>query len=167
MAILNIRKFPDRVLRKKAILVQAIGEEERKLAYDMIETMRSARGVGLAAPQVGVGRRIIVIEAMEDNASELILCNPRILRKSGRSSFCEGCLSVPDVTSDVVRPETVVVEALALDRDLLKIETGGLLARVIQHEIDHLDGILFIDRIGFLKRKKVLREISSKVCMEL
>ena len=136
-------------------------------AYDMIETMRSANGIGLAAPQVGINERIIVIEAIEQKDSPLLLFNPRVVRKKGRCSFCEGCLSVPQVTSDIVRPESIAVEAIDLDERVTKIDTDGLLARVLQHEIDHLDGVLFIDRVGFLKRKGILKQVSKKVCMEL
>ena len=168
MPILSIKVCPDKILRKKAVMLRKITDQERRLAQDMIETMHYANGVGLAAPQVGISKRIIVVGAMEGNKSESVLINPRILKKKGRSRFCEGCLSVPDVTSDIIRPESVVVEALGLDEKTLNIEAEGLFARVIQHEIDHLDGILFIDRIGFLQRKKIIKQISSKkVCVEL
>ena len=167
MGVLDIKVYPDSILRKKANRVHKIGKEIRQLASDMIETMRFAKGMGLAGPQVGAGKRIIVIEAMEDMDSPLVLVNPKILKRKGRSSFCEGCLSIPETTSDIVRPEFAVVEARDLDGKTIKIDIDGLLARVIQHEIDHLDGILFIDRISFLKRRRVLKQISPKVCMEL
>ncbi len=167
MGVLDIKVYPDSILRKKASKVHKIGKEMKQLAFDMIETMRFAEGIGLAGPQVGISKRIIVIEAMEDMDSHLVLVNPKILKRKGRSSFCEGCLSVPEAMSDIVRPEFAVVEARDLDGKAIKIDTGGLLARVIQHEIDHLDGVLFIDRISFLKRRRVLKQISPKVCMEL
>jgi len=167
MGVLDIKVYPDSILRKKASKVHKIGKEMKQLAFDMIETMRFAEGIGLAGPQVGISKRIIVIEAMEDMDFHLVLVNPKILKRRGRSSFCEGCLSVPEAMSDIVRPEFVVVEAYDLDGKTIKIDTGGLLARVIQHEIDHLDGVLFIDRVSFLKRRRVLKQISPKVCMEL
>ena len=168
MPILDIKIYPDKVLRKKAAVLHKITNHDRRLANDMIETMRYANGVGLAGPQVGISKRIIVVEDVENNRTPSVLINPRILKKKGRSRFCEGCLSVPGVTSDIIRPESVVVEALSLDGEMLTIDAGGLFARVIQHEIDHLDGILFIDRVGFLKRKKIAKEITSKkVCIEL
>ncbi len=167
MSVLGIKIYPNSILRKKANKVHKIGKEVRQLASDMIETMRFAKGMGLAGPQVGISKRIIVIEAMEDMDSPLVLVNPKILKRRGRSSFCEGCLSVPDATSDIIRPEFIVVEACDLNGKIVKIDTGGLLGRVIQHELDHLDGILFIDRISFLKRRRVLKQISPKVCMEL
>lgn len=167
MAKLEIKIYPDHVLRKKARPVEKAGSDERKLAYDMIETMRSANGVGLAAPQVGISKRIIVAEDTEgDNKVVLVLVNPKIISKKGRTSFCEGCLSLPGVTSDVVRPEFITVEALNLDGDMFKINAEGLLSRIIQHEIDHLDGIVFIDRIGILKRKKIIKQLGAKVCVE-
>ena len=167
MAKLTIRIYPDDILRKKAVPVKKIGKEEKALAYDMIETMRCSQGVGLAAPQVGIGKRIIVVEDVDNNRSPLVLINPVIVRKKGRSRFCEGCLSVPGMTSDVVRPEFISMEAVTLEGKDIKIDAKGLLARIIQHEIDHLDGVLFIDRIGFLKRKRIMKKISSsKVCVE-
>ena len=167
MAKLEIKIYPDPVLRKKTSLVEKIGIDEQKLAYDMIETMRFAKGVGLAAPQIGVSKRIIVIEDAEgDNKVVLTLINPKITQKKGKVKFCEGCLSLPGISSDVVRPEFITVEAQNLDGDMLKINAEGLLARIIQHEIDHLDGIVFIDRISFLKRKKIIKQLGAKVCME-
>lgn len=168
MSKLTIRVYPDKILRQKARPMGKIGKMEQKLAYDMIETMRSAVGVGLAGPQVGVSKRIIVAEDADNSKTALVLINPKVIKKRGRSRFCEGCLSVPGTTSDVVRPEAVVVEAVNLDGESIRIDAKGLLARILQHEIDHLDGVLFIDRISFLKRKKIIKNISSsKVCMEL
>ncbi len=169
MGKMEIRVYPDKVLRKKSLEVKKVGDEERQFASSMIETMRFANGVGLAAPQVGVSRRIIVVEDTENknDNSPFVFLNPRIIRKKGRSTFCEGCLSVPDVAHDVVRARSVVLEALDLKGDKVKMDTDGILARILQHEIDHLDGVLFIDRVGFLKRKRILKEISTKVCMEL
>ena len=167
MSKLDIKIYPDKILTRKSDEVRSVGNEERKLASDMIETMRAVNGVGLAAPQVGISKRIIVAEDPENNRTVLVLVNPRILKKKGRSKFCEGCLSIPQITSDVVRPDWIIVEALNLDGKTLRIDTGGLLARILQHEIDHLEGVLFIDRIGFLRRKKIVKNISSNVCMEL
>lgn len=168
MARLEIKIYPDPILRKKAAKVAKVGNDERKLAYDMIETMRSANGVGLAAPQVGIGKRIIVVEEMEgDNRAALTLINPKITQKKGKVKFCEGCLSLPGVSSDVVRPEFITVEALNLDGDKLRFDADGLLSRIIQHEADHLNGELFIDRIGFFKRNKIIRQLGAKVCVEL
>lgn len=167
MSILSIKMYPDKLLRQKARPVGKIGKEVRNLASDMIETMRGADGVGLAGPQVGIGKRIIVVQDTEDDGPAAVFINPKLIRKKGSSRICEGCLSVPGVTADIVRPESIVLEALDVDGKKLKIETGGLLARIIQHEIDHLDGVLFIDKVGFLKRKKIMKQVSKNVCMEL
>ncbi len=167
MSKLEIKIYPDHVLRKKAMHVEKVGNDERKLAYDMIETMRSSNGVGLAAPQVGISKRVIVVEYVEnDNKAAITLINPKIKQKKGKAKFCEGCLSLPGVSNDVIRPESITVEALNLDGDMFKIDAEGLLARIIQHETDHLDGILFIDRIGFLRRKKIIKQLGAKVCMK-
>ena len=167
MAKLEIRIYPDPVLRKKAANVEKVGAEERKLAYDMIETMRSANGVGLAAPKVGISKRIIVGEDAEDGKrTALVLVNPKITKKKGKVKFCEGCLSLPGVSDDVIRPEFITVEALNLDGETIKINADGLLARIIQHETDHLDGIVFIDKIGFLKRKRIMKHLGAKVCVK-
>lgn len=169
MAKLDIKIYPDTVLRKKAIEVRKITDSDRKLAYDMVEAMRADNGVGLAAPQVGILRRIIVIEDVEDKKQAIVLINPRITAKRGKSVFCEGCLSIPGVTNDVSRPAKVSLEAMNLDGKKISIEAAGLFARIAQHEIDHLDGILFIDRVGYFKRKKILKHLDSvkKVCIEL
>jgi len=168
MAELEIKIYPDPILRKKSKPIENVGSNERKLAYDMIETMRLANGVGLAGPQVGIERRIIVVEDMEgDNRVAITLINPKIVHKKGKTRFCEGCLSLPGVSNDVIRPESVTVEAVNLDGDNVKIDASGILARIIQHEIDHLDGVMFIDKIGFLKRKKIIKQFGAKVCVKL
>jgi len=160
---LEIKVYPDSILRKKARPVKRIGKEEQRLACDMIETMRSANGLGLAAPQVGISKRIIIAGDIENKSSAIALINPVVVKKRGVSHFCEGCLSLPGLTSDVVRPDWVIVEGLNLEGEKLRIETAGLLARVLQHEIDHLNGVLFIDRIGLLRRKRLIRQLSSKL----
>ncbi len=167
MAKLNIKTYPDRILKEKAEAINTIGDEERKLAYDMMDTMRKSDGVGLAAPQVGISRRMIVVLDVEGSKTAFVFVNPKITKKRGKARFCEGCLSVPGVTNDVIRPECITLEALNIDGEKLKIKAEGLLARIIQHEADHLDGILFIDRVGLLKRKKILKRIGPKACMEL
>lgn len=167
MAKLDIKIYPDPVLREKAKQFTKVGDDERKLAYSMIETMRSANGVGLAAPQIGISKRIIVVEGVDDdNRAALVLINPKVVQKKGRTSFCEGCLSLPGISSDVLRSEFIIVEALNLEGKVFEINAKGLLARIIQHETDHLDGVLFIDRIGFLKRRKILKQLDARICMK-
>jgi len=142
--VLEIRKFGDPVLRMRALPLKRIGASMRTLADNMLDTMYAAEGVGLAAPQVGIPVRIIVIDVGE---GPVTLFNPCIVRRAGESILREGCLSMPGVTGEVARSEEVVVEALAPNGEGSQwIEAEGLLARALQHEIDHLNGVLFIDK---------------------
>ena len=169
MAILEVLQFPDPRLRRRAEPVEKITDELRQLAADMLETMYDEPGIGLAAPQVGVPIRLAVVDTdWSDEGAErrpLVLVNPRIEHAEGRIVWTEGCLSVPDFTAEVERAERVVLRATDLEgREILE-EAQGLRAVCFQHELDHLDGVLFIDRIGRIKRnlyvqkrKKALRE---------
>ncbi len=143
MAIRNIREDGDEVLRKVCKPVEVMTERLSTLIDDMFETMYEANGVGLAAPQVGVLRRIVVIDVMDDNP--LVLVNPEIIEKDGEQIGPEGCLSLPGLQGDVARPEHVVCKALDRDMKEITVEGEGLLARAICHELDHLDGILYKD----------------------
>lgn len=144
MGIRNILKDGDETLRKKSRKVEIIDDRTTILLNDMAETLYSANGVGLAAPQVGVLRRVIVMDVGE-GLIELI--NPKIISKKGTQLKAEGCLSVPEVYGEVKRPEFVVVSALNRKGEKVKIEGEGLLAICLCHEIDHLDGILFTDKV--------------------
>ena len=151
-----IRLYSNPVLREKALPVQEITEVERKLAADMLATMyASPIGVGLAAPQVGVLKRLIVIDLDRDTpeGSPLVLFNPTIQNLAGEATEEEGCLSFPGITADVKRAVRAVVTAQDIDGEPVRIEAEDLLARALQHEIDHLDGILFIDYVRGLKRQ--------------
>jgi peptide deformylase len=143
MAIRIIREDGDEVLRKKAREVGEIDERIAALVKDMAETMYDADGVGLAAPQVGILKRIVVIDVGE---GLLELINPKIVKQDGGETDIEGCLSVPDLVGEVIRPIKVTVEAKNLKGQDMVIEGEGLLARALCHEIDHLDGVLFTDR---------------------
>lgn len=143
MAIRNIREDGDEVLRKVCKPVEVMTERLSTLIDDMFETMYEANGVGLAAPQVGVLRRIVVIDVMDDNP--LVLVNPEIIEKDGEQIGPEGCLSLPGLQGDVARPEHVVCKALDRNMKEITVEGEGLLARAICHELDHLDGILYKD----------------------
>ncbi len=157
MSVRQIRIMGDPVLREKAQPIPAVDEETRRLIRDMFDTMYDADGVGLAAPQVGVTQRVIVVDPHEQDAKPLGLVNPVVLKFSDDVERGEeGCLSIPGLKDIVERPAEVVVEALDGDGKPVHIEADGLLARVLQHEIDHLDGILFIDRVSPLKRKLLL-----------
>ena len=153
---LRIRLYGDPVLRQKAIPISKITDVERKLAEDMLATMYSVpNGVGLAAPQVGALKRLIVIDVNREDVSSkpLVLINPETQRLDGESIEDEGCLSVPNITAEVKRATEAVVTALNLDEETISVKTEGLLARILQHEIDHLNGVLFIDHVSGLKRQ--------------
>lgn len=157
MSVRPIRIMGDPVLRQKADAVPAIDEETRRLIKDMFDTMYEADGVGLAAPQVGATQRVIVVDPHEQDVKPMGLVNPVILDFSDDVERGEeGCLSIPGLKDIVERPAAIVVEALDADGNPVRIEAEGLLARVLQHEVDHLDGILFIDRVSPLKRKMLL-----------
>lgn len=162
-APLQLRYYGDPVLRKKAEPVSEITDAERQFADQMLMTLEATgNGIGLAATQVGVLKRLIIVDLGEadDEAYEpLVLFNPEILSSDGEIVVEEACLSIPDVTADVKRPESIVVEGLDVHGESVHIEADGLLARVLQHEIDHLNGILFIDRISGLKRRLLSDEL--------
>lgn len=152
MAILNIVKEPDPVLRKKAVKLHKADEGIRKLAADMWETMLDAPGVGLAAPQVGKSVRLITVHiaADEEEGTEEVrytLLNPEIIKSKGEQVGAEGCLSIPGIAGNVKRAHSVTVKATDLDNKPVRIKADGYLAVVLQHEIDHLDGVLFTDRV--------------------
>lgn len=158
MAVREIRILGDPVLRRKAEPVPVVDDEIRRLVEDMIETMYDADGVGLAAPQVGVSQRVIVVDTREPNVPKFALINPEIVERSDALDRGEeGCLSIPGLKDIVERPDRVVVEAKDASGQPVRIEAEGLLARVLQHEVDHLDGILFIDRVSPLKRQMLLK----------
>jgi peptide deformylase len=169
MALLEIRTFPDPVLREKARPVTEFNEELRKLARDMAETMYAAPGIGLAANQVGVPLQVIVVDVRDreddENTGLLTLVNPRIVAGDGECVTEEGCLSLPEERADVERYCKVTVHAQDLDGALLEFEAEGLPAVVFQHEIDHINGILFMDHLSALKRagmKKRLRQLKAQ-----
>lgn len=155
MAILEIRKYPEKVLKQKAKPVTTFDQDLQELIDNMIETMYAAPGVGLAAPQVGEPKRLAVIDisSREEKVPLLVIVNPVIVSSEGEVEFEEGCLSLPEYTAVVKRAETVVVKAQNRDGEPIEIGATDLLAIALQHEIDHLDGILLIDRISPIKRE--------------
>lgn len=160
MTVLKLQKYGSPVLREKAMPVSKVDNEVRELVENMIETMYAEGGVGLAAPQVGVSKKIIVIDIEEKGV--IVLINPVIIKREGETKEEEGCLSVPGVYSTVRRSSTITVEALDLDENKIRITQEGFLAIALQHEIDHLEGYLFIDRLSPAKRlmiKDQLKEI--------
>ncbi|MDH3808786.1 MAG: peptide deformylase [Desulfuromonadales bacterium] len=154
MALLKIRHYPDPVLKKVAAAVTEFDDSLRQLAHDMAETMYAAPGVGLAAPQVGISKRLTVIDcsARDEDAQLLIMVNPEVIDQEGECFEEEGCLSVPEYYAKVSRSATVKVRFQDLDEKAHVIEAQGLTSVACQHEIDHLNGILFVDHLSPLKR---------------
>jgi len=166
MALLPVLHFPDSRLRKVARPVEAVDATIRRLIDDMFETMYAAPGIGLAATQVDVQQRIIVIDVSEDKAQPLALINPTILDSSGQEEGQEGCLSVPGFYENVQRAERIKISALNPDGDPFELEADGLLAVCIQHEIDHLDGKLFVDYLSPLKRNRIRKKLEKQARQE-
>ena len=162
MTILNILHFPDPRLRNKAKPVVRVDDALRKLVDDMFETMYAAPGIGLAATQVNVAQRVVVIDVTAEKTQPLCFINPEILERSGEEEMEEGCLSVPGYYDVVRRAERVKVRALDRDGQSFEIDTDGLLAVCIQHEIDHLDGKLFVDYLSELKRQRLRKKIEKQ-----
>lgn len=163
MAILEIRKYPDPILRKKTQSLQKIGQEDKELVKDMIETMKVADGVGLAANQVGASKSIFVFNPSPDEWRADALINPIIIKRRGREKAEEGCLSLPDISEKVSRFSYILVKGLDINGRPYQFEANGLLARIIQHEIDHLNGVLLIDRINPLRRIRALRQLKRAI----
>ena len=153
MTILDLHLLGSPVLREAGARVAVVDDVVRRLVDDLFETMYAAKGVGLAANQVGVARRIAVIDAADE---KLVLINPQIIDTAGRETGEEGCLSIPETFADVTRPDHVVLEALDYHGQSYRRVLDGLAARAVQHEIDHLDGILFLDHLSLLKRKRLI-----------
>jgi len=159
MSRLSILEFPDPRLRRVAKPVDEVTESERKLAADMLETMYAANGIGLAATQINQGIRLVVMDLSENRDEPRIFINPEIVERSGSQTCEEGCLSVPGVYAEVKRAEEVKVRALGLDGESFELDAEGLLAVCIQHEIDHLDGKVFVDYLSPLKRRMVEKRL--------
>ena len=157
MSVRHVRIMGDPVLREKAAPVAELSADVRTLITDMFDTMYAEDGVGLAAPQVGVGARVIVVDPREPDIAPFALVNPEILSASEELDRAEeGCLSIPGLKEIVERPYAVRVQGLDRDGNTVTMEAAGLLARILQHEVDHLDGILFLDRVSPIKRKMLL-----------
>ena len=161
MALLEILHYPDPRLRKVAAAVTTFDAALRQLADDMLETMYAAPGIGLAATQVNVHKRLLVVDVSSERESPLCLVNPRILEARGEGEMDEGCLSVPGTYEAVRRPEWVRVAAQDVEGQPLEFEFEGLLAVCVQHEMDHLEGKLFVDRLSPLKRSRIRRKFEK------
>ena len=164
MTILDICTYPEKILRERAKPITNIDEEITRLADHMAQIMYNAPGIGLAANQVGVPKRLLVadISPQISESDLIVLANPEIIAAEGELTIEEGCLSVPDYQAEVKRHEKITVRGLDIHGEEVEIEAEGLLAVVLQHEIDHLNGILFIDRISRLKRELFKRKLRKK-----
>lgn len=163
MAILKIIEIPDKRLKTKSIPVKKVDEEVKTLLHDMVETMRVADGLGLAAPQVGINRRVVVLDVPFRTAGEdepVFMVNPEIYwRSEEMNHYKEGCLSLPEQYADVERPAEVKIKYLDENGNEKDVHADGLFATVVQHEVDHLDGIVFVDRVSRIKRNMLLRKL--------
>ncbi|OGF58843.1 MAG: peptide deformylase [Candidatus Fischerbacteria bacterium RBG_13_37_8] len=165
MALLKIVKYGNEILEKPTKKVEVIDDAIRKIVLDMLETMYAAPGIGLAANQVGIPLSIAVIDinGLQDNHEALILINPEIINQEGSAKDEEGCLSFPEIFAPVDRPERITVKAYNLNHELYEITGEGLLARAMAHEIDHLVGRLFIERMSTITRELIKKQISKKM----
>lgn len=161
MAILTVRRYGDPILRRRAAPVETVTPEIRRIVADMIDTMYDEVGIGLAAPQVGIPLRLIVVGDDETREARALV-NPVIAEAAGEATAEEGCLSIPGIFAPVSRAASVTVAARDLDDQPLTIQGHGLFARVLQHEIDHLDGVLFIDRLDPVTRDRIKRKIKKE-----
>ncbi len=161
MAILPILHYPDPRLRNKALPVEGVDDQVRRLLDDMLETMYEAPGIGLAAPQVDISKRVIVIDISEERNQPLYLVNPEIVARRGETRMEEGCLSVPYIYEPVDRAEWITVRALGHDGHAFEMEAQDLLAVCIQHEIDHLEGKLFVDYLSEIKRSRIRKKLEK------
>lgn len=159
MALLEILHFPDPRLRKKAQPVDKVDDQIRQTVSDMLETMYEAPGIGLAATQVNIQKQIIVMDISEDKSAPICLINPEIVYKDGIEEMQEGCLSVPGIFENVTRAENITVKALDKNGISVEHEASGLLAVCIQHEMDHLNGKLFVDYLSPLKRERIKKKL--------
>lgn len=163
MALLTILEYPDPRLRTRAEPVAEVDSRVRKLIDDLFETMYKAPGVGLAATQVNVHLRVLVVDVTEDHSRPLALVNPRIIERSGEGTLEEGCLSVPGIYETVVRADRIRVQAFGRNGKLQDIVAEGLLAVCIQHEMDHLEGKLFVDYLSELKRTRIRKRLEKEL----
>jgi peptide deformylase len=162
MTKLAILEYPDPRLRKTAAPVGVVDDAVRQLAADLLETMYAAKGVGLAATQVDVHRRVLVLDVSEERNQPMVFINPELLSAEGRGPGEEGCLSLPDIYDKVQRATHIRVRALGRDGNPFEIDADGLLAVCLQHEMDHLDGKLFVDYLSELKRQLIRRRLEKE-----
>ncbi|WP_100644174.1 peptide deformylase [Alteromonas facilis] len=165
MAILEVLSFPDERLRTVAEPVEAVDDSIKQLVADMFDTMRDENGIGLAATQVNVHKRVVVMDVSEEQNEPRVFINPEIIEKNGSTVSEEGCLSVPGNYAKVDRAEYVKVRALNENGETFELEAHGLLAICIQHELDHLKGVLFVDYLSPLKRQRIRKKLEKEARM--
>ncbi len=156
---MKLVKYPDPLLKEKTVEIVNFGEELRQTAEDMLELMYRCRGIGLAGPQAGLSRRIVVLNPSGKQEDELVLINPRLIETSGEVSFEEGCLSFPGIYAKIVRPERVSCVASTSEGGEISFSCNGLVARIVLHEVDHLTGVLLVDRMSPAERKAHQRSL--------
>ncbi|MFC6441701.1 peptide deformylase [Bowmanella sp. JS7-9] len=166
MAVLEVLRFPDERLRTVATAVEKVDADIQQLIDDMFETMRDEKGIGLAATQVNVHKRVVVMDVSEEQNNPLVFINPEIISKAGSTISEEGCLSVPNNYAKVDRAEQVTVRALDRDGNEFTLDAEGLLAVCIQHELDHLRGVLFVDYLSPLKRQRIRKKLEKEARLE-
>lgn len=162
MAVLPVLKIGNKILETKASPVTQITDVERKLVRDMIETMYAEKGVGLAANQIGVLKQVFVASADQVKGNEMVFFNPQIVKTEGVIKEFEGCLSIPEFYEPVKRAKKVWMRATTLDGKTVEVVGEGLVSRIFQHEIDHLNGVLFVDRLGVMKRRSARKKLLKK-----
>ena len=159
MNLFEIKKFPDRVLKQKCQLLEDVTVNDAKVMNDMVFAMHHYEGIGLAAPQVGILKRLIVADTGE---GVIKLANPEIIKKKGADKMKEGCLSLPDIEVEIERPFEIIIIGIDENNKKVELKTNGLLAKVIQHEIDHLNGKLIIDHLNIIEKLKILYKSKDK-----
>jgi peptide deformylase len=162
MPVLEVLLYPDERLHQRALPVESVDDEVRTLVRDMAETMHMAPGVGLSATQVDVHKQVIVVDVSEDQSDLKVLINPRLVEAEGTADAEEGCLSLPGIFETIPRAERIKVRALNVDGGLFEMEAEGLLSVCIQHEIDHLEGKVFIERLSRLKQSRILAKLNKQ-----
>lgn len=162
MPVLDVLLYPDERLHQRALPVESVDDEVRTLVRDMAETMHMAPGVGLSATQVDVHKQVIVVDVSEDQSDLKVLINPRLVEAEGTADVEEGCLSLPGIFEKIPRAERIKVRALNVDGGLFEMEAEGLLSVCIQHEIDHLEGKVFIERLSRLKQSRILAKLNKQ-----
>jgi peptide deformylase len=162
MPVMDVLLYPDERLHQRALPVESVDDEVRALVRDMAETMYTAPGVGLSATQVDVHKQVIVVDVSEDQSDLKVLINPRLVEAEGTADAEEGCLSLPGIFETIPRAERIKVRALNVDGGLFEMEAEGLLSVCIQHEIDHLEGKVFIERLSRLKQSRILAKLNKQ-----